>query len=210
MARRFKRKYGVTPLERILIILLIAVVVGATLGVILPRINNGIAEITGRYTATGTAAETLNKLAVVDRPNGDGYDRDLFGFRETDDDGNGCDVREDILARDLTDVAYVTRNGCKVKSGVLNDPYTGKVIHFTRGQNTSAAVQIDHVVALQNAWQSGAKDWNARKRMHSRTIRIICSPWMARRTKAKAPPPPHTGCRQTLRIAAITWPGKSV
>ena len=165
MARRFKRKYGVTPLERILIILLIAVVVGATLGVILPRINNGIAEITGRYTATGTAAETLNKLAVVDRPNGDGYDRDLFGFRETDDDGNGCDVREDILARDLTDVAYVTRNGCKVKSGVLNDPYTGKVIHFTRGQNTSAAVQIDHVVALQNAWQSGAKDWNARKRM---------------------------------------------
>ena len=114
MARRFKRKYGVTPLERILIILLIAVVVGATLGVILPRINNGIAEITGRYTATGTAAETLNKLAVVDRPNGDGYDRDLFGFRETDDDGNGCDVREDILARDLTDVAYVTRNGCKV------------------------------------------------------------------------------------------------
>ena len=120
MARRFKRKYGVTPLERILIILLIAVVVGATLGVILPRINNGIAEITGRYTATGTAAETLNKLAVVDRPNGDGYDRDLFGFRETDDDGNGCDVREDILARDLTDVAYVTRNGCKVKSGVLN------------------------------------------------------------------------------------------
>jgi len=74
-------------------------------------------------------------------------------------------VREDILARDLTDVAYVTRNGCKVKSGVLNDPYTGKVIHFTRGQNTSAAVQIDHVVALQNAWQSGAKDWNARKRM---------------------------------------------
>ena len=84
--------------------------------------------------------------------------------RETDDDGNGCDVREDILARDLTDVAYVTRNGCKVKSGVLNDPYTGKVIHFTRGQNTSAAVQIDHVVALQNAWQSGAKDWNARKR----------------------------------------------
>ncbi|MCB5520620.1 HNH endonuclease family protein, partial [Erysipelatoclostridium ramosum] len=66
---------------------------------------------------------------------------------------------------DLTDVAYVTRNGCKVKSGVLNDPYTGKVIHFTRGQNTSAAVQIDHVVALQNAWQSGAKDWNARKRM---------------------------------------------
>lgn len=74
-------------------------------------------------------------------------------------------MREDILARDLTDVAYVTRNGCKVKSGVLNDPYTGKVIHFTRGQNTSAAVQIDHVVALQNAWQSGAKDWNARKRM---------------------------------------------
>lgn len=161
----FRRRRNTTPLERVLILLLIAVVVGITVGMILPRIDNRVADITGQYTATGTAAETLNKLPVDDNPSTDGYERDLFGFRETDDDGDGCDVREDILARDLTDVKYVTKNSCKVKSGTLNDPYTGKTIHFTRGQKTSSAVQIDHVVALQNAWQSGANSWDSSKRV---------------------------------------------
>ena len=97
-------------------------------------------------------------------------------FRENDDDGNGCDVREDVLARDLTDVRYIAGSGsssdsgsgsgagCKVKSGVLSDPYTGTTIRFTRGVKTSSAVQIDHVVALENAWQSGANQWDRTKR----------------------------------------------
>ena len=47
---------------------------------------------------------------------------------------------------------------------MLADPYTGKTITFTRGRTTSSAVQIDHVVALENAWQSGARDWDAMRR----------------------------------------------
>jgi hypothetical protein len=91
-----------------------------------------------------------------------GYSRDQFGPAWTDDvtvalGHNGCDTRNDILRRDLANVALKPgTNGCVVASGVLHDPYTNTVIDFTRG-NTSTAVQIDHVVALGDAWQTGAQ-----------------------------------------------------
>jgi hypothetical protein len=55
----------------------------------------------------------------------------------------------------LTDIEYKDHS-CKIQSGTLVDPYTGKTIQFQRGQDTSSAVQIDHVVALSNAWATGA------------------------------------------------------
>lgn len=169
MSRRngyFPKRYfnASGPMERLLIIVVAVIVVGIAVGVLLPRVSPQFAQLTGQYHATGTAAETLERLVVDDDVSTSGYSRDAFGYRETDDDGNGCDVRDDVLARDLTDVTYTKRGGCKVKTGVLQDPYTGKTIHFQRGQDTSSAVQIDHVVALQNAWQSGARDWDKAKR----------------------------------------------
>lgn len=165
-ATRFRKKRfnAEGPVERILCLLVIAAVVGITIGLILPKTSPTVGEITGEYTATGTAAETLEWLTVDDNPSEAGYDRTAFGYRQTDADGNGCDVREDVLARDLTDVRYQSAGGCKVQSGTLNDPYTGKTIHFRRGRDTSSAVQIDHVVALENAWQSGAREWSRAKR----------------------------------------------
>ena len=130
----------------------------------MPKISPSIGEITGEYIASGPAADALNGLQVDDRPDSTGYDRDSFGFRATDDDGDGCDVRDDVLARDLTDVIFSAAKRCQVSSGTLADPYTGKTILFVRGRNTSAAVQIDHVVALANAWQSGARDWTTAQR----------------------------------------------
>ena len=97
----------------------------------------------------------LAKLAIKNSAPKTGYSRNQFG--------NGwatwgkCDTRQRILARDLTDIKYGT-DGCTVLTGTLNDPYTGKIIAFTRGVSTSGAVQIDHVVALSNAWQTGAQD----------------------------------------------------
>ncbi|WP_018143353.1 HNH endonuclease family protein [Alloscardovia criceti] len=141
------------------------IVCGVVLALALVRSNDTIATITGQYTATGPAADVLNSLTVEDNPRPTSiYKRDLFGFRETDVDGNGCDVREDVLSRDLTDVVYKSAGSCKVASGVLHDPYTGKTIHFTRGAQTSKAVQIDHVVALSNAWKSGAHAWSTAQR----------------------------------------------
>jgi hypothetical protein len=92
-----------------------------------------------------------------------GYSRAQFGPAWTDDvtvpDGhNGCDTRNDILRRDLTTIVIKPgTSGCVVASGVLHDPYTGTIIPFIRGVSTSDAVQIDHVVALGDAWQTGAQ-----------------------------------------------------
>ncbi|MCY7298683.1 MAG: HNH endonuclease family protein, partial [Ilumatobacteraceae bacterium] len=66
-----------------------------------------------------------------------------------------CDTRNDILLRDLT--AEVVEDDCRVLSGTLLDPYTGQAITFLRGQDTSSEVQIDHVVALLNGWETGAQ-----------------------------------------------------
>ncbi|MFI7581087.1 GmrSD restriction endonuclease domain-containing protein [Kocuria kalidii] len=101
------------------------------------------------------AARALADLPVEDAGAGEDYDR-LAQFGEwADPDGNGCDARNDVLARDLTGVV-VAGDGCTVLSGTLEDPYTGLTVAFERGPLTSADVQIDHVVALRNAWDSGA------------------------------------------------------
>ena len=94
-----------------------------------------------------------------------GYSRDQFGPAWADTDHNGCDQRNQVLARDLTGVRFkqATRP-CVVLSGTLRDPYTGATIAFTRGQGTSEAVQIDHVVALSDAWQTGAQQLDATTR----------------------------------------------
>ncbi len=109
---------------------------------------------------------TLDSLEIKGRAPKTGYERGLFGDRWTDDvwvefGHNGCDTRNDILRRDLIDVVIKPdTNGCAVLSGVLNDPYTGTTVDFLRGPNTSADVQIDHVVALSDAWQKGAQQWD--------------------------------------------------
>jgi hypothetical protein len=72
---------------------------------------------------------------------------------------NGCNTRDDILRRDLSDLA-VRPGTCYAQSGVLIDPYTGASIAFVRGPETSEAVQIDHVVSLSDAWYKGAREWD--------------------------------------------------
>lgn len=121
-------------------------------------------------TAANETVALLATLAVKGRAPKTGYDRALFGPAWTDDvtvDGghNGCDTRNDILRRDLTDLTIKPdSHGCTVLTGVLHDPYTGKTIDFERGQATSGAVQIDHVVALMDAWQKGAQQLSTTER----------------------------------------------
>lgn len=97
-------------------------------------------------------------LRVKGRAPKTGYTRDKFGPAWSDVDRNGCDTRNDILARDLTGETFKpgTKN-CVVATGTLSDKYTGKTIKFVRGNTTSSAVQIDHVIALSDAWQKGAQ-----------------------------------------------------
>ena len=115
--------------------------------------------------AAGTALEQLAGIPIKGRAPKTGYDREQFGPAWADTDHNGCDTRNDILARDLVDVVY--KDGtkeCVVASGTFLDPYTGGTISFVRGNTTSTAVQIDHVVALSDAWQKGAQQLSAEER----------------------------------------------
>lgn len=113
-------------------------------------------------TSGRSALEVLESLPVKGRAAKTGYDRDEFGQRWLDIDRNGCDTRNDILAAQLERV--VRAGPCKVTSGMLADPYTGQSIEFERGQETSTLVQIDHVVALADAWQKGAQQLTADQR----------------------------------------------
>lgn len=112
------------------------------------------------------ALDVLATLPVKGRAPKTGYSRDQFGQAWADVDRNGCDTRNDTLRRDLTAVALKAgTHDCVVLSGALNDPYTAKLINFVRGNSTSSAVQIDHVVALSDAWQKGAQQLSPAQRL---------------------------------------------
>ncbi|NLA42808.1 HNH endonuclease [Candidatus Saccharibacteria bacterium] len=100
------------------------------------------------------AIDVIDKLDVKGRAPKTGYKRAQFGngwLRGA----SGCDTRNVILKRDLKNTKV--GGDCRVLSGLLHDPYTGKEIDFLRGPSTSDKVQIDHIVALSNAWQTGAQ-----------------------------------------------------
>ena len=102
-----------------------------------------------------TALAALNKLPVKGRAAKTGYSREQFPHWK-DPDKNGCDTRNDILKRDLTKVVFkADTNNCKVIFGSLLDPYSNKLISFDLSKSAST-IDIDHVVALSNAWQTGA------------------------------------------------------
>jgi hypothetical protein len=113
-------------------------------------------------TAGGAALAAVDSLAVKGRAPKTGYSRERFGTAWADTDANQCDTRDDILKRDLKDVKF-SDGRCRVSRGVLDpDPYGGKDVTFVRGRSL---VDIDHLVALSDAWQTGAKYWDASKRI---------------------------------------------
>ncbi|MEF9883367.1 HNH endonuclease family protein [Streptomyces sp. P9-A4] len=115
----------------------------------------------GKPAARGTALAAVDTLTVKGRAPKTGYERAKFGRAWVDVDGNGCGTRDDILKRDLTGVRF-TDGHCKVASGTLtDDPYTGTTVTYVRGRSK---VDIDHVVALSDAWQKGAQKWDGETR----------------------------------------------
>lgn len=134
------------------------------------------AEPTARSTSTtstvasstsaappGPALEALATLPVKGRAPKTGYDREQFGAAWADVDRNGCDTRNDVLNRDLTAKTWRSgTHGCVVLSGSFAEPYTGTAVTFAKARAWD--VQIDHVVALSNAWQTGAQQLDAATR----------------------------------------------
>ena len=115
---------------------------------------------TGTYVDTAALGKML-RLPVRNRVSMQGYSRAAFGPLWDDNvdvefGHNGCNTRDDILRRDLTNVV-MRPGGCFVSSGTLFDHYTGQTMRFLRGPTTSGEVEIDHVVSLANAWTTGPR-----------------------------------------------------
>jgi len=131
-------------------------------------LNPGPTTVAAEATAVdvSSARTQLAALRTAGRAPLTGYAREQFGTAWADIDRNGCDTRNDVLNRDLVDVEHKPgTHECVVLSGTLLDPYTGGEIAFQRGESTSAHVQIDHVVALADAWQKGAQGWDPQTRV---------------------------------------------
>lgn len=166
----------------------------------------------------GATQAKLDSLPVKGRAPKTGYSRSQFGDSWTDDvwvpgGHNGCDTRNDILNRDLTDKTIVSIKRCPqaVKTGVLRDPYTNDTIAFTRGNQIGAAVQIDHIVPLALAWDLGARDWNdeLRLRFANDPANLLAVSGKANQDKGDKQPsdwmPPNHGfwCQYAVQYIAV-------
>ena len=146
------------------------------------------------------------------------YRRDAFGDSWTDDNTapgghNGCDTRNDILDRDLVDKTYVSIKRCPnaVATGTLHDPYTNDVIAFVRGNQTGAAVQIEHIVPLAYAWDVGARNWpdEMRVRFANDPANLLAIGGQVNQDKSDQEPaawmPPNTAfhCQYAIQFIAV-------
>ncbi len=152
------------------------------------------------------ATSALETLEIKGRAPKTGYSRDMFGNGWTQ---NGdCNTRDDILARDMTQLDI---RDCKVYGGVLDDPYTGKTIRFLRGPSTSSLVQIDHVVALSDAWQKGAQysSSETREQLANDPLELLAVDGNANQQKSDGdaatwlPPNKAYRCRYVARQIAV-------
>ncbi len=175
----------------------------------------------GSAPATGFGGDLLAGITVVaERRHAPvRYRRAAFGAAWTDDSDapmghNGCDTRNDILSRDLSDKTFVRTQSCPnaVASGSLVDPYTGQTMHFTRGPETSGRIQIDHIVPLAYAWDMGAYAWDdaTRTRLANDPRELVAVDGPSNDNKKDSPPgrwmPSNEGfhCQYVEQFAAVS------
>ena len=111
---------------------------------------------------TTPALEILEKLEIKGRAPKTGYDREQFYRAWPSIDG--CNLRQRIIKRDLGDTAVLADDNCTVLSGEFDEPYTGSHLIFYQKSDLTKGLQIDHVVALSDAWQKGAQNLTADER----------------------------------------------
>ena len=129
----------------------------------------------------GAAILAVEALKVKGRAPRTGYDRAQFGSGWVDVDRNGCDSRNDQLKSTLSDRDM--SGACKVLAGTLADPYTDTTIRFEYGG--ASEVDLDHLVALSDAWQKGAAAWPFAKRVAFANDPLNLQPTSARANRQK-------------------------
>lgn len=152
---------GVKNVKNVTVLVVVVIVVSVLwYHGVFDDMDAGDGRISYATTAELQSARTkVDDLQAAGRAPRTGYSREEFGKAWADVDKNGCDTRNDVLGRDYSDVVYADARGCKVGSGTLVDPYSGEVL------TKPADSDIDHIVALSNAWQMGAWRWGKDKRV---------------------------------------------
>lgn len=174
-----------------------------------------------REAAADTARRLLEQVRRVgDRPDVPGYDRDcgpdagcVFGTDWSDDTDaplghNGCDTRNDVLARSLDRVTFSARSPtCDVVGGHLRDPYTDAVLDYA---TEGSQIHIDHLFPLAAAWDLGAADWSLDERRtfaNDPDLELLAVSGSANLSKGDSTPaswlPPHQPYRCTYVIAYL-------
>jgi hypothetical protein len=171
-----------------------------------------------RVDARPALAALVSLTEVPARVHRDDYDRAAFGPAWDDGSdaalaGNGCDTRDDILARDLRDTTHVATSACPraVAAGEMRSPYTGDVVDFRRGRERGGTVQIDHIVPLAYAWDAGAHGWSARLRLTfaNDPANLVAVDGRSNQDKGDSPPgewmPPHEQfrCAYAVQFVAV-------
>ena len=132
------------------------------------------------------ATSVLKALKVKGKAAGTGYSRNAkFGNGWQDFDGDKCNERQDTLSRDMSQARFSGTKKCQVASGTLHDRYTGRTIRWRTG---TGSVDIDHVVALQNAWISGAQQLSQAQRLKlaNDPLNLIAADSSANRAKGSS------------------------
>lgn len=161
----------------------------------------------GATETQSLALISLDQLLVKGRAQKTGYARTEFGSGWKIE--GSCDVRNIVLSRDMTNVSL--DKDCRVLNGKLVDPYSGHAISFVRGVKTSQEVQVDHVVSLSNAWQTGAQQLSSARRVEfsNDLINLLAVSNVSNQTKGDAdaatwlPPNKSYRCEYVARQITI-------
>jgi hypothetical protein len=170
-------------IRRVIVAIIIIVGFGVALSAH-PDLERSTIQQSQATKVTGVAADALETLVVKGRAPKTDYSRQQFGDGWASE--AGCDMRNVILKRDLKNV--VVNAKCQVVSGTFDDTYTGATIAFTRGADSSSDVQIDHVVALSDAWQKGAQQLSPTERetFANDPLELLASSGVANQQKSDA------------------------
>ncbi|MEU4742382.1 HNH endonuclease family protein [Actinosynnema sp. NPDC023658] len=140
-----------TAVVSALIVLFLA---GCGVGVLPPNTSSSVPAPTAPPAPGDDPAAQLAALTVAPEGKMTGYSRDRFPHWSSQ--GEGCDTRDVVLQRQGADVR--TAAGCKITGGSWTSAYDGVVV------TDPGDLDIDHTVALAEAWRSGADKWTDEQR----------------------------------------------
>jgi hypothetical protein len=119
----------------------------------LAALGAGLLGVPNAQATTRVSTRALLSDLAVTAEHQRGYDRDKFADWR-DADGDGCDTRDEVLLREAIDLPRIGA-GCQLTSGRWFSKYDGVTTA------DASTFDIDHMVPLAEAWQSGAYRWSS-------------------------------------------------